>query len=139
MKKTYIGTKTVKAEPMSAECANSMGYRAPTKLMGTMGYEVECEDGYKSWCPKEVIEKHYKVAETYLDRMKIEHADLAERIEKLSEAIDCPADECVKKFGAQQFMLMSLQFNYMILYANILAKRIELAMSNGNTNENANE
>ena len=139
MKKTFIGTKTVKAEPMSAECANSMGYRVPTILMDTMGYEIEYEDGYKSWCPKDVIEKHYKVAETYIDRMKIEHADLTARLAKLDKALDCTADEGVKKFGPQQFTLMVLQHNYMILYANILAKRIELAMSNDNANENENE
>ena len=135
MKKTYIGTKTVKAEPMSAECANSMGYRVPAKLMGTMGYEIEYEDGYKSWCPKDVLEKHYKVADTYIDRMKVEYADLTERIEKLSEAIDCPADECVKKFGAQQFMLMSLQFSYMTSYAIALQQRIQLALSHQNANK----
>lgn len=135
MKKTFIGTKTVKAEPMSAECANSMGYKVPTELMGTMGYEVEYEDGYKSWCPKDVLENHYKVAETYIDRMKIEYADLTERAEKLSEAIDCPADECVKKFGAQQFMLMSLQFSYMTSYAIALQQRIQLALSHQNGNK----
>ena len=135
MKKTFIGTKAVKAEPMSAECANSMGYRVPTKLMDTMGYEIEYEDGYKSWCPKDVLENHYKVAETYVDRMKIEYADLTARIEKLSEAIDCPADECVKKFGAQQFMLMSLQFSYMTSYAIALQQRIQLALSHQNGNK----
>ena len=138
MKKTFIGTKTVKAEPMSAECANSMGYRVPTKLMNTMGYEVEYEDGYKSWCPKDVFEKHYKVAETYLDRMKIEHAELTARLAKLSKALECSADEGIKKFGAKQYSLMIVQHEFMTHYADALEARIELVMSNDNANENAN-
>ena len=132
MKKTYIGTKTVKAEPMSAECANSMGYRVPTKLMNTMGYEVEYEDGYKSWCPKDVLENHYKVAETYLDRMKIEHADITARLAKLNKALDCTADEGIKKFGVKQYSLMIVQHEFMIHYADVLETRIELAESNDN-------
>jgi hypothetical protein len=135
MKKTYIGTKTVKAEPMSAECANSMGYRVPTTLMGTMGYEVEYEDGYKSWSPKDVLEKHYKVAETHIDRMKIEHADLTARLAKLDKALDCTADEGIKKFGVKQYSLMIVQHEFMTHYADVLEARIQLALANENTSK----
>lgn len=130
MKKTYIGTKTVKAEPMSAECANSMGYRVPTILMGTMGYEVEYEDGYKSWSPKDVFEKSYKIAETYIDRMKIEYADLTARLAKLDKALDCTADDGIKKFGVKQYSLMIVQHEFMVHYADVLEARIELALAN---------
>ena len=135
MKKTYIGTKTVKAEPMSAECANSMGYRVPTTLMGTMGYEVEYEDGYKSWSPKDVFENHSKVAETYVDRMKIEFADLTARLAKLDKALDCTADEGIKKFGVKQYSLMIVQHEFMTHYADVLEARIQLALANENTSK----
>lgn len=41
----YIGTKLVKAKPESKD--------------GKDGYKVIYEDGYVSWSPKEVFDKHY--------------------------------------------------------------------------------
>lgn len=55
----YMGIKIVKAEPLSREefykFGNSEGYEEAK----TPGYKVEYEDGYISWCPKEVFEKSY--------------------------------------------------------------------------------
>lgn len=52
----YIGIKFVDAAPMTAEVANEKGYRVNNNTGD--GYEVTYEDGYKSWCPKDVFEKH---------------------------------------------------------------------------------
>lgn len=52
----YIGIKTVDAVPMTAEEAVEHGYRIGDN--NGDGYEVTYEEGYKSWCPKEVFEKH---------------------------------------------------------------------------------
>ncbi len=41
---------------MTAEVAKEKGYRVNNNTGG--GYEVTYEDGYKSWCPKDVFEKH---------------------------------------------------------------------------------
>lgn len=52
----YIGIKVVDAVPMTAEEAVNHGYRIGDN--NGDGYEVTYEEGYKSWCPKEVFEKH---------------------------------------------------------------------------------
>lgn len=52
----YIGINFVNAEPMTAEVAEKKGYKVSDNKGD--GYEVTYEDGCKSWCPKEVFEKH---------------------------------------------------------------------------------
>lgn len=86
--KKYIGTKQVSAEPMLlGEFIKQTG-RNPyvndpaVHDNSEEGYIVECEDGYKSWSPKDVFEKAYKVADTPLDRMLIESEGLAGKIGK---------------------------------------------------------
>ena len=58
--KKYIGTKTVMAEPMTASVAQGKGYRTGVHQGSAEGYEVEYEDGYKSWSPKGVFDKAYR-------------------------------------------------------------------------------
>lgn len=54
----FIGVKMVEAVPMTASEAFNKGYRVSSNLNDdTQGYEVTYEDGYKSWCPKDVFEK----------------------------------------------------------------------------------
>ncbi len=61
MKKTYIGTKVVGAEPMSK---NTFAQRDGTSIkpdaVDAEGYMVEYADGYRSWSPKEVFENNYR-------------------------------------------------------------------------------
>ena len=45
---TYIGTKIVSAEPKTNEA-------------GSPGYTVVYEDGYRSWSPREVFERCYRL------------------------------------------------------------------------------
>lgn len=52
----YIGIKIVEAVPMTAEEALEHGYRIGDNQ--GEGYEVTYPEGYKSWCPKDVFEKH---------------------------------------------------------------------------------
>lgn len=61
--KKYIGTKEVKAQPMTAKDAIEKGYKVGSNTGN--GYEVEYKDGYKSWSPKEVFEESYKLADTF--------------------------------------------------------------------------
>ena len=51
---TYIGVKIIKAVP----CACKEDIHNSKKF--DPGYEVEYEDGYKSWSPKDVFEKAYR-------------------------------------------------------------------------------
>ena len=57
--KVYIGTKVVKAYPMSRT-----EFKPATPGDGTPpdepGYCVEYEDGYRSWSPKETFERCYR-------------------------------------------------------------------------------
>lgn len=53
----YIGIKIVDATPMTAEDAKKKDYRVGNDKEDV--YEVTYEDGYKSWCPKNVFEKQY--------------------------------------------------------------------------------
>lgn len=82
--KKYIGTKTIMAKPMAKSEAEKVLNRSLADAKGGEdGYLVEYQDGYKSWSPKETFEEAYKVADTYLDRMRIEYADVKERVLKL--------------------------------------------------------
>lgn len=77
--KKYIGTKTIMAMPMAKSEAEKVLNRSLADAKGGEdGYLVEYPDGYKSWSPKETFEEAYKVADTYLDRMRIEYADVKE-------------------------------------------------------------
>lgn len=88
----YIGIKFVGAAPMTAEVANEKGYRVNNNTGD--GYEVTYEDGYKSWCPKDVFEKHNffvknevlaktcegMVSPDYKERFKAEYIQLYNRL-----------------------------------------------------------
>lgn len=90
------------------------------------GYIVEYEDGYKSWSPKEVFEKAYKCADTFIDRLYIEHSDLMEKFEKCATFVDSEKFREVVKDDYPAFLL-SLQRDLMERYAAILEQRMALA------------
>ena len=95
----YIGIKTVEAVPMTAIDAIRKGYH--TGNNNGDGYEVTYEEGYKSWCPKEVFEKHnheiknaelaataeYMVSSDYKRRFIAEYIQLKNRYEGLKTMI----------------------------------------------------
>ncbi len=123
--KKYIGTKEVKAQPMNSYEASQKGYKTGKADRIRNGYEVEYEDGYKSWSPAEPFEKAYKVAETFKDRLIIERKELAARLEKLVMFMDSPkfAEVVADK---EQSELLAEQRDHMGEYLNILNKRIKL-------------
>jgi len=57
--KTYGGFKLIKAQPMSVSEAKEKGYKTGDSLPHEDGYEVEYEDGYRSWSPEKVFVKAY--------------------------------------------------------------------------------
>lgn len=95
----YIGIKVVDAVPMTTEEAVNHGYRIGDN--NGDGYEVIYEEGYKSWCPKEVFEKHnheirnqelvstaeLMVSSDYKERFKAEYIQLKNRYEGLKNMI----------------------------------------------------
>ena len=80
--KKYVGTKTVKAEPMNELSAVEKGYARENKDNHEWreGYHVQYTnpDGsiYDSWSPKSVFEKAYRVAEAPADHIKIQLEEL---------------------------------------------------------------
>lgn len=128
----YIGTKTVQARRMDAADAKRAGANVPGKYFevghaeynpGADGYLVIYDGGYRSWSPAKVFEESYKVAETHVDRMKIELADLNERI--------CKATRALNTFGVipeDGRWLLKNQLEAMQNYAAILYDRIRFAV-----------
>ena len=58
--KKYIGTKVIKAMPMTmVEAQIVLGRQIKPATMEDDGYLVEYKDGYKSWSPKSVFEAAY--------------------------------------------------------------------------------
>lgn len=91
------------------------------------GYKVVYEDGYESWSPKDVFEKAYKVADTFLDRLIIEQKELAEKLEKLCLFIESPKFVEIVQDTKQQELLI-LQKAHMGEYLKILNQRINLLL-----------
>lgn len=59
--KIYIGTKIVKAEPMTnTEFAGTIRRLGEDDWSTSPGYKVIYEDGYVSWSPKETFERAYR-------------------------------------------------------------------------------
>ena len=57
----YIGTKVVKAEPMTmTEAQKVFGRELKPATLEEDGYLVEYKDGYKSWSPKSMFEEAYR-------------------------------------------------------------------------------
>lgn len=125
--KKYIGTKVVKAEPMTiTEAQKVLGRELKPATLEEDGYLVEYKDGYKSWSPKNVFEEAYKPSDTVLDRLKIERNELRERIEKLEDFVGEDFAEAAKKLGLYQAALLLIQRSYMVNYLEVLQARIDL-------------
>lgn len=133
--KQYIGTKTVKAEPMVKSAAVAKGWaRASEGNSDTPGYHVQYTnpDGstYDSWSPKDVFEKSYQIAEDFKDRLEIEFKELRIRLLKLHKFIqDNGFANIAKKIGPEQGALLLSQYHGMSLYFDALKARIEILNS----------
>ena len=124
----YTGTKTVKACPMSlGEAEKVLGYRIETSAVENReeseGYLIEYKDGYRSWSPKVVFDKAYRVSETHTDRMMIEKEELEARY--LAGRKFSFSQEFRSLSGTKRKLLMS-QLDQMEGYLYILSRRIEL-------------
>ena len=123
--KKYIGTKTIMAMPMAKSEAEKVLNRSLADAKGGEdGYLVEYLDGYKSWSPKETFEEAYKIADTYIDRMRIEYSDIKERVLKLHTFM---MSEEFRDMPNEKRENLSSQYVAMSTYAEILGKRIDEA------------
>lgn len=112
-KHTYIGTKKVTAFPCKGQMRDKINED---------GYRVIYEDGYSSWSPKDVFEEAYKIADTYIDRMKIEYKELNDRREKLANLL-----RGTDLLDGHERTLLTDQLVAMNVYSSILMKRIDYA------------
>lgn len=122
--KTYIGTKQVKAEPMTygeylAKAEKPAHY---PHCLDDEGYLVEYEDGYQGWSPKDTFEEHYRIAEDWQDRLHIEIIELEDRYFQLNAFLDKYASDSPKPFQ-KWFTYLRLQFIAMGQYLNLLNRR----------------
>ena len=129
--KKYIGTKQVEAEPMTMGEA----YRRNLLQTGRVpndsekdnpGFYVRYQDGYESWSPAETFNKAYKLADTPLDRLIIEHQELIDKINKLKRFLDRLNFDIKesKKITSEMRTLLDMQYRVMTEYSLILEKRI---------------
>lgn len=127
--KKYIGTKQIEAEPMTRGDAwgkHLLREKPSTENFDDEGYHVRYEDGYESWSPKDTFEKAYKIADTFLDRLYIEHSDLIEKFEKCAVFVDSEKFREIIKDDYPAFLLW-LQRNIMERYLQTLSCRINIA------------
>ena len=124
--KKYIGTQQVEAESMTMGEAYKRNLLQKGKVPNDSekdnpGFYVRYQDGYESWSPAETFNKAYKLADTPLDRLIIEHQELRDKINKLKE-IMCRKEFC--DFDYKQRILLNMQLRSMIEYSFILEERI---------------
>lgn len=129
--KKYIGTKVIKAEPMTVTEAQVLGVEIKPATVEENGYLVEYKEGYQSWSPKSVFDETYKPAETFLDRLAVEQQELTEKVDKLRKFLSL--EDAQMKVGSFQFVRMTEQLEAMEKYLNILTRRIEDLKDEGTT------
>jgi len=130
---TYIGTKTIRAITMTKGAYNLLrGWElSRNDDAAEVGYLVEYTDGgkpnvegfkgYVSWSPKDVFERSYKVADSFIDRLKIERDELKDKLEKLSDFHNSAAWESI---SSSQKDLLIVQLGHMTGYEAVLSMRL---------------
>lgn len=136
--KNYIGTKQVKAEHMNELAAVEKGYARKNEDNHEWreGYHVQYTnpDGsiYDSWSPKSVFEQAYKCADSFLDRLQIEHDELTERLNSLDAFLSRGFDHVAEKVGYKQAAILISQRMAMKAYFDVLDARIDDLKQNSN-------
>ena len=126
--KKYIGTKGVSATPawrIDGKIYPKDG-PVPRSMNREDGYKVVYEDGYESWSPKEVFEKAYKIADTFLDRLHIEQEDVISKFCACDTFINSDKFREIVKDDYAAFLL-SFQRELLRYYMSTLGNRMALA------------
>lgn len=135
MQKVFITTKVVQAKEMMAIEAEQLNYKTNDLPSETLGYEVTYEDGYKSWCPKNVFDKNaIELQELsifnvqckdsmpeYLKRIFEEHNNLQDKINKLLAFVKTESFDELDKTQKEN---LNKQKVFMLGYLNVLRERI---------------
>lgn len=120
----YTGTKTVYAAPLTrTEAATRLGRNLKSENSDEEeGYLVQYEDGYQSWSPKSTFEKAYQPSGTFVDRMRIELADLHNRIVSLHGFM---LSQKYRELSDVEQSMLVRQFTTMHDYHDALANRLD--------------
>ena len=120
----YTGTKTVYAAPLTrTEAATRLGRNLKSENSDEEeGYLVQYEDGYQSWSPKSTFEKAYQPSGTFVDRMRIELADLHNRIVSLNGFM---LSQKYRELSDVEQSMLVRQFTTMHDYHDALANRLD--------------
>lgn len=140
--KKYIGTKQIEAEPMTMGEAYRRGLlhagRVPSESeKSKAGYYVKYDNGYESWSPKDVFEQSYRVAETFLDRLRIERDELHDRYVKAKNYLSSPLAE--KQLTPREKGSLAAQVEFMRQYLLCVEERIKYAMEKLNDKKDRTE
>lgn len=140
--KKYIGTKQIEAEPMTMGEAYRWGLlhagRVPSESEKSKdGYYVRYENGYDSWSPADVFEQSYRVADTFLDRLRIERDELHDRYVKAKNYLSSPLAE--KQLTPREKGSLAAQVEFMRQYLLCVEERIKYAMEKLNDKKNISE
>lgn len=140
--KKYIGTKQIEAEPMTMGEAYRRGLlhagRVPSESeKSKAGYYVKYDNGYESWSPADVFEKAYRVADTFLDRLRIERDELHDRYVKAKNYLSSPLAE--KQLTPREKGSLAAQVEFMRQYLLCVEERIKYAMEKLNDKKDISE
>lgn len=140
--KKYIGTKQIEAEPMTMGDAYRRGLlhagRVPNESeKSKAGYYVKYDNGYESWSPADVFEKAYKVADTFLDRLRIERDELHDRYVKAKNYLSSPLAE--KQLTPREKGSLAAQVEFMRQYLLCVEERIKYAIEKLNDKKEISE
>ena len=140
--KKYIGTKQIEAEPMTMGEAYRRGLlhagRVPSESeKSKAGYYVKYDNGYESWSPKDVFEQSYRVADTFLDRLRIERDELHDRYVKAKNYLSSPLAE--KLLTPREKGSLAAQVEFMRQYLLCVEERIKYAIEKLNDKKDISE
>lgn len=135
MQKTFITTKIVDVVTMQALQAELKGFRTNDVPSETAGYEVTYEDGYKSWCPKDVFDRNavelrdleyfnHSCQDNYPDYVKRMFNEESELKDKVYKALSFINSEKFNELDGHKQKMLIKQYNFMLGYLNILRERI---------------
>ena len=129
-----IKVSRIQVNPMKATEAKCNGYRIGDNTLQTQGFEVTYEDGYKSWCPCNIVtnngipssDKYFIPAiesnmPEYIYRMYDEFEELKNKFIRLNDFIK--TDE-YKQLDLCRQNYIKLQYTFMEGYLSVLSHRI---------------
>lgn len=134
--KNFIGVKVVKANLITVREAMEKGYKTSKEPLEHLGYEVEYEDGYKSFSPKDVFEKAYieddlhsdivltGEFEPYQQRVISEFEELKLKYLALDKFLNDIEKGKLQPIPEDALQLLKVQATTMKMYLNILKLRI---------------